>query len=323
MSDDDDSDDDLWADLDDEDETTITVSENLKDSVSAAAAAAVPIIHQGDVDEGKVTWIAPSTNGLHNSLKVNEAAKMGRHWFNEGFQPGQEQAVEEAQTQAAMQAVASEQAAMSFSPAVIHSPLPPAAAQEAAAMTSFSKPSMQPEAVMPWSVPVVPTVPQTNSISTWQSTSPPPEQVAPSPAPDPAPAFGGFNFGQPVGGGGGFGGFGAMPMAPLNANPMPDYSNPTPPYDPNPTPPQYDTGAGAMQPMGFGGMGMFGGMPPLGGGGMMQQTPMMEQQPPMMQPASNPAPPLFNWGAFGATTPGGEAKPFDFSNLPQPGSLFG
>ena len=91
MSDDDDSDDDLWADLDDEDETTITVSENLKDSVSAAAAAAVPIIHQGDVDEGKVTWIAPSTNGLHNSLKVNEAAKMGRHWFNEGFQPGQEE----------------------------------------------------------------------------------------------------------------------------------------------------------------------------------------------------------------------------------------
>ena len=143
---------------------------------------------------------------------------------------------------------------------------------------------------MPWSVPVVPTVPQTNSISTWQSTSPPPEQVAPSPAPDPAPAFGGFNFGQPVGGGG-FNGFGAMPMAPLNANPMPDYSNPTPPYDPNPTPPQYDTGAGAMQPMGFGGMGMFGGMPPLGGGGMMPQTPMMEQQPPMMQPASNPAPP--------------------------------
>ena len=78
MSDADDSDEeDLWADFDNEEETTIAVSENLRDTVSHDLAP----VHQGDVDEGKVTWESPIAPGLQNSLKVTEGHD--KHWYHE------------------------------------------------------------------------------------------------------------------------------------------------------------------------------------------------------------------------------------------------
>ena len=77
MSDDED-DDDLFADFEKEDgETTLTVSENLKDTVSHQLEP----IHKGDVDEGKITWESPMAPGLQNSVKVSEAKE--KHWFRE------------------------------------------------------------------------------------------------------------------------------------------------------------------------------------------------------------------------------------------------
>ena len=73
--DDDDDDDDLWADFSDEDTTTIHVSENLAHEVDMVQ----PVVHQGDVDEGKLTWEGPAVAGLHNSVKVNEAKN--KHWY--------------------------------------------------------------------------------------------------------------------------------------------------------------------------------------------------------------------------------------------------
>ena len=77
MSDADDSDEeDLWADFDNEEETTIAVSENLRDTVSHDLAP----VHQGDVDEGRITWQAPTFNGLENSHDVTVGTK---HWYKE------------------------------------------------------------------------------------------------------------------------------------------------------------------------------------------------------------------------------------------------
>ena len=73
----DDDDEDLWADVDEDCETTITVSENLLEAVSKAPE----VVHKGDVDEGKVTWVGPEAAGLQNSVKVNEGKD--QHWYKD------------------------------------------------------------------------------------------------------------------------------------------------------------------------------------------------------------------------------------------------
>ena len=73
---DDSDEEDLWADLDGG-ETTCALSENLKEAVSHDLAP----VHKGDVDEGKLTWIAPSQPGLQNSKSVAES--VSSHWYNE------------------------------------------------------------------------------------------------------------------------------------------------------------------------------------------------------------------------------------------------
>lgn len=56
MADDDDSDDDLWADMDDDDTTELNVSANLLADVGQTES----VVHKGDADEGKVFWQAPA-----------------------------------------------------------------------------------------------------------------------------------------------------------------------------------------------------------------------------------------------------------------------
>ena len=76
-------DEDLWAEFDDADAsaTTLAVSENLRDVVNHE----VEIVHKGDVDEGKLTWEAPSAPGLQNSRTVNESKET--HWYVENDAP--------------------------------------------------------------------------------------------------------------------------------------------------------------------------------------------------------------------------------------------
>jgi len=84
MSDDEDEED-LWADFDDDDagqhETTINVSANLAEAVTHAPQ----VVHQGDADEGKLTWESPAAPGLDNSHKVNEGSTT--HWYKEDAVP--------------------------------------------------------------------------------------------------------------------------------------------------------------------------------------------------------------------------------------------
>ena len=56
MADDDDSDDDLWADMDDDDTTELNVSANLLADVGQTES----VVHKGDADEGKVFWQEPA-----------------------------------------------------------------------------------------------------------------------------------------------------------------------------------------------------------------------------------------------------------------------
>ena len=53
---DDDSDDDLWNDLE-EDVSTLNVSANL---VGVVGSDEPKVIHKGEVDEGRLTWVAPT-----------------------------------------------------------------------------------------------------------------------------------------------------------------------------------------------------------------------------------------------------------------------
>ncbi|KAL3932546.1 MAG: hypothetical protein SGPRY_000657 [Prymnesium sp.] len=68
MADDDDDDEDLWADFDnDDDEVQVMLSANL----CTVAGVEEHTVHEGDVDEGKVMWEAPSFAGLSNSQAVD------------------------------------------------------------------------------------------------------------------------------------------------------------------------------------------------------------------------------------------------------------
>ena len=53
---DDDSDDDLWANLDDDDGVELNVSANLLADVGQEGKK----VHEGEADEGKVFWVAPA-----------------------------------------------------------------------------------------------------------------------------------------------------------------------------------------------------------------------------------------------------------------------
>ena len=93
MADDDDDDfEDLWEGLsdDDDDESNINVSANLLGGGGGDTGgdkfdkAAVRAVHLGDVDEGRVTWVAPKFSGLTNSEKVTIASK---HWDTSDVEP--------------------------------------------------------------------------------------------------------------------------------------------------------------------------------------------------------------------------------------------
>ena len=77
MSDDED-DEDLFADL--EETPTVALSANL----CAIAGVEEKVVHQGDADEGVVSWVAPNLPGLNNSDAV---LKKGGHWNNDGVTP--------------------------------------------------------------------------------------------------------------------------------------------------------------------------------------------------------------------------------------------
>lgn len=77
MADDDDDDEDLWTDFDnDDDEVQVMLSANL----CTVAGVEEHTVHEGDVDEGKVMWEAPSFAGLSNSQAVDS----GVHWYAPG-----------------------------------------------------------------------------------------------------------------------------------------------------------------------------------------------------------------------------------------------
>mmetsp|Transcript_18419 Transcript_18419/g.47191 ORF Transcript_18419/g.47191 Transcript_18419/m.47191 type:complete len:158 (-) Transcript_18419:704-1177(-) len=73
-----DDEEDLWADLDD-DESNISVSSNLLELLGRPKDEAV--VHKGDADEGRVTWVPPSFSGLTNSSVVTCKTQ---HWNKDG-----------------------------------------------------------------------------------------------------------------------------------------------------------------------------------------------------------------------------------------------
>ena len=71
----DDDEDDLWGDFnDDEVSSSVMMSANLCE----VAGVAEKKVHEGESDEGKVTWEAPTFSGLNNS----QAVGAGTHWYN-------------------------------------------------------------------------------------------------------------------------------------------------------------------------------------------------------------------------------------------------
>jgi len=74
------SNDSLFDDFDDD-----LDAENMMIGLSANLAAAVggkaAVLHEGDADEGMITWKPPKEAGLHNSQAV--VAGGGKHWYNE------------------------------------------------------------------------------------------------------------------------------------------------------------------------------------------------------------------------------------------------
>ena len=80
MSDDESDDEDIFADFedDDADDAALNVSANLLET--AGARGEDKPVHQGDVDEGRITWQAPTFNGLENSHDVTVGTK---HWYKE------------------------------------------------------------------------------------------------------------------------------------------------------------------------------------------------------------------------------------------------
>ena len=80
MSDSESDDEDIFADFedDDADDAALNVSANLLET--AGARGVDKPVHQGDVDEGRITWQAPTFNGLENSHDVTVGTK---HWYKE------------------------------------------------------------------------------------------------------------------------------------------------------------------------------------------------------------------------------------------------
>lgn len=75
-SDDDDDIDAMWDELGDDDLLTANISGNLAESLGLTATE----VHKGDVDEGKITWVAPSFAGLDNSTDVT---RKDGHWYKD------------------------------------------------------------------------------------------------------------------------------------------------------------------------------------------------------------------------------------------------
>lgn len=69
---------DLWAGLDDA-ESTIACSANLLEMLGRDPKEA--IVHKGDADENKITWVPPSFSGLSNSTVVTCKTQ---HWNKDG-----------------------------------------------------------------------------------------------------------------------------------------------------------------------------------------------------------------------------------------------
>lgn len=80
--DDDDDDDDLFDDFeaanDDEQLKGLSISSNLLSDIGCSTEST---IHQGDADEGRITWEAPAFHGLANSNAVKDST--GSHWYRE------------------------------------------------------------------------------------------------------------------------------------------------------------------------------------------------------------------------------------------------
>jgi len=81
MADFSDDDDDLFAD-DDTDLDATNISSNLLESLGKSSMERP--VHEGDVDEGNITWLPPTMHGLNNSHAVNDSK--GSHWYNESPQ---------------------------------------------------------------------------------------------------------------------------------------------------------------------------------------------------------------------------------------------
>ena len=70
MADDDDDDDDfaaMFADFESSGESLSLLSEKISNNLRAAAGlSGTTVVHEGDVDEGNITWEAPQQSGLQN-----------------------------------------------------------------------------------------------------------------------------------------------------------------------------------------------------------------------------------------------------------------
>jgi len=72
---DDSDEEDLWGGLDDDTDSKISVSSNLLELLGRPKAEG--IVHKGDADEGRVTWVPPAHAGLSNSSVVTCKTQ---HW---------------------------------------------------------------------------------------------------------------------------------------------------------------------------------------------------------------------------------------------------
>jgi len=77
MGDSDEDDDDMWDDFEKDDVDTDYISANLLASVGMEANY---VLHEGEPDEGLVTWVPPQFSGLDNSNAVDEE---GVGWYRE------------------------------------------------------------------------------------------------------------------------------------------------------------------------------------------------------------------------------------------------
>jgi len=76
MADEEDDLDGMWDELGDDDEHVANVSGNLAQLLGISEK----VVHEGDVDEGRMTWEPPAFHGLDNSDEVTIST---RHWYRD------------------------------------------------------------------------------------------------------------------------------------------------------------------------------------------------------------------------------------------------